>query len=572
MKPTQKRRRAIWIALSAVLVIALAAAASLLLRPRVNASEGIEPGQTATVFVGSLSSETSASGQLRPQREATLAFALAGDQVSRVNVEVGDTVREGQVLVELDSDALERTVRKTEQTLIIQQARLAELRKAPTEQDVRAAEAAVTSAQTQLDDLLAGPSEEELAEAVAAVESAQAQLDDVLAGPTEEQLAQARAALVSAQAAQRAAADLLAAQDERILLTRQQLTMAEIDLESAKYFYDALVNDWQHREYADFSPEYQAYQDAQKAYDVALARYNLALADINDSAYRSAQAQVAQAQANLAALTEEQTVALASARQQLAVAQANLANLTEDKTAQIAGARAQLAQARANLVKLEDGASEEQIAITEAQVEQTRIALVNAQARLQDAALTAPFDGTITAVYVAAGERVSGPVVEIIDPNSIEVVLYVDEVDIGGIALDQETTLTLESWPDQELSGTVTAIAPKALIQQEIVAYEVHITLDNTALPVRAGMTANADLLTAQLTDVLLVPSRAISADRESDTYYVNRIEGEQTERVEVSIGMRDSRYTEITAGLQEGDILSIAEVQDTLQFGPRSR
>jgi multidrug efflux pump subunit AcrA (membrane-fusion protein) len=104
------------------------------------------------------------------------------------------------------------------------------------------------------------------------------------------------------------------------------------------------------------------------------------------------------------------------------------------------------------------------------------------------------------------------------------------------------------------------------------VTYEVHITLDKTALPVRAGMTANADLQTAERTSVLLVPNRAISADRESGTYYVNRIKGGQIEQVEVSIGLRDSQYTEITAGLQEGDELSIAEAQDTLPFGPRSR
>jgi HlyD family secretion protein len=303
-----------------------------------------------------------------------------------------------------------------------------------------------------------------------------------------------------------------------------------------------------------------------------LARYNLALADINDSAYRAAQAQVAQAQANLAALTEESTVALATARQQLAVAQANLANLTADKSVQIASARAQLAQAQANLARLEDGASEEQIAITEAQVEQTRIALANARAQLEEATLRAPFDGTITAVHVSAGERASGPVIEIIDPDSIEAVLYVDEIDIGGIALGQATALTLEGWPEQELLGTVTAIAPKARRQQGIVAYEVHITFDNIAMPVRAGMTANADLRTAERSDVLLVPNRAISADRESGTYYVNRIEGEQIEKTEVSIGLRDSRYTEITAGLEEGDRLSIVEAQDTLQFGPRSR
>jgi HlyD family secretion protein len=573
VKPTKKRRRALWIALSTVLVIAAAVVGSLLFRQSVNASEGAETDQSATAFVGSLSSATSASGQLLAQREATLSFASAGGEVVQVHVQVGDQVRAGQALVELDSDALERNVRRTEQTLLIQQARLAELLEPASAEDLAAAQAAVSSAQTQLDDLLAGPTDLQRADAQAAVESAQAQLDDVLAGPSDEQLAQARAALVSARAAQKVAADLLTAQDERVLLARQQLTMAEIDLESAKYFYDALANDWQQKEYADFSPEAEVYRDAQKAYDVALARFNLSLADINDTSYRAAQAQVAQAQANLAALTEENKVAIANARQQLASAQANLTDLTEDKTAQIAAARAQLAQAKANLVKLQDGASEEQIAISKAQVEQTQVALGNARARLQEATLAAPFDGLVTAVHVAPGERVNGRAIELIDPNSIEVILYVDEIDIGGIFLGQATAVTLESWPDQELQGTVTAIAPKARVQQQIVTYEVHITFDNTALPVRSGMTANADLVIAERTDVLLVPNRAISADRENGTYYVNQVQGEETKRVDVTIGLRDSSYTEIKSGLREGDQVSLVEATQELQFGPpRSR
>jgi HlyD family secretion protein len=573
VKSTKKRKRALWVAVSVILITALAVTASLLFRPRVNASEDREQNQNATVFVGSLSSATSASGQLLAQREAALSFASAGGEVKRVHVEVGDRVREGQVLVELDTDALGRAVRKTEQALFIQKARLAELLKDPSEEDLAAAKAAVASAQTQLDDLLAGPSDKELADARAAVESAQAQLDDLIAGPSDEQLNQARAALSSAQATQRVAADMLAAQDERILLARQQLTMAEIDLESAKYFYEALANDWQHKDYADFSPEAEAYKDAQRAYDVALARFDLSLADINDSSYRAAQAQVAQAQANLAALTEEKTVAIANADQQLAAAQANLTNLTADKTTQLAAARAQLAQAEANLAKLQEGASEEQIAIAKAQAEQTQVALGNARARLEDAALTAPFDGLVTAVHVAAGERASGRAIELIDPDSIEAILYVDEIDIGGISEGQATTITLESWPDEELEGTVTAIAPKARVQQEIVTYEVHITFDNSALPIRSGMTANADLVTAERTNVLLVPNRAISADRETGTYYVNRVQGNETSRVDVTIGLRDSQYTEIKDGLREGDEVSLAEAQNELPFGPpRSR
>jgi HlyD family secretion protein len=496
---------------------------------------------------------------------------MAG-KVEQVFVEVGDSVRIGDALIQLDVAALERNVRRAEQALAIQEARLAELLKPATEEDLASAQAAVASAQAQLDDLLAGPSAEALADATAAIASAQAQLDDTLAGPTTEQLAEARVALESAQAAERAAADLLAAEDSRITLARQELTMAEIDLEGAKYFYDALKNDWQHKDYADFSPEAETYKDAQKAYDIALARYNLALADINDSTYRGAQAQVAQARVNLTALTEEKTVAIANARQQLAAAQANLARLIDEKTPQIAAARAQLAQAKANLTRLQEGPSEEQVAMATAQVEQARVGLDNARARLSDATLTAPFDGIVTAVHLSPGERANGPAIDLLDPSQPEIVLYVDEIDIGSIAVGQPTVITLESWPDQELQGKVTAIAPKARAQQEIVTYEVHIAFDSDDLPIRAGMTANADLTTAERQDVLLVPNRAITADRDAGGHYVNRIDGDETTRVEVTVGLRDAQYTEIVSGLNEGDTVSLVEAKEELRFGPPGR
>jgi HlyD family secretion protein len=302
---------------------------------------------------------------------------------------------------------------------------------------------------------------------------------------------------------------------------------------------------------------------------VALARYNLSAANLNDSAYRSAQAQLAQAQANLNALTKERTVEIASAREQLAQAQAALAALTEERTVQIASARNQLSQAEANLVNLVKGASQERLDIAEAQVAQARIALASAQKRLADATLVAPFEGAVTAVYVAVGEWATGPAVELVDTNSLEVVLDVDEVDIGLVAVGQPTIVTLEAWPDEELQGEVVSIAPKGDAQAEIVTYQVHIGLSAGDLPIRTGMTANAELITSQRDGVLLVANRAITVDRGAGKYYVYRVEGETVSKAEVTVGLRDGSYSEITSGLEEGDKVVVDYEQEGFHFGP---
>jgi multidrug efflux pump subunit AcrA (membrane-fusion protein) len=81
-------------------------------------------------------------------------------------------------------------------------------------------------------------------------------------------------------------------------------------------------------------------------------------------------------------------------------------------------------------------------------------------------------------------------------------------------------------------------------------------------------MTANAEMVTAERQGVLLVPNRAIRANREAGTYTVNLYHDDGTvDQVEVSIGLRDSRYTEIKAGLEAGERLMIGEIDDGLDF-----
>jgi HlyD family secretion protein len=562
------KRRTIWISTSILAIVAAVAIGSFVMRQGANADADLEPGQIVTAFVGSLSAEASASGQLVPDREATLSFAAPG-RVEQVFVETGSHVRAGDVLVQLETDALKRGVRTAEQTLAIQSANLAELRKGTSKEDIASASAAVESAETQLNDLLAGPRDRDRVSAEAAVFSAQAQLDDLLAGPSDKELAQAQAALDSAVALEKAEAKRYAALDAQTLVARQQLDIAAVSLENARYFYDALKNDWQHKDYADHSPEAQTLKDAQTAYDIALARYQLNAANLNDSAYRGAQAQVAQARAGLNTLTGDRTVEIAGAREQLAQAEASLTALMEEKTTQIAAARAQLTQAQASLASALDGASAERLAMAEAQVAQARISLANARARLDKAALLAPFDGAVTAVHVALGEWAAGPVVEMVDTDSLEVVLDVDEVDIGQIATGMQTVVTLDAWSDEELRGEVVAIAPRGSAQSEIVTYQVHISLEAGVLPVRTGMTANAELITAERNGVLLVSNRAITADRSADKYYVHRVEGDDVTEVEVTIGLRDGNYTEVTSGLQEGEQVIIDYQQGGLTFGP---
>jgi HlyD family secretion protein len=585
MKDKKTRKRTLWIgiAILAVLAIAVLGGGWLLGGQRTEAANAApDTGDVVSAFVGDLASGTSATGQLLPKQEAQLALN-GGGRVEQIHVVVGDGVKAGDVLVQVDSDELERAVQTAEQNLAIQEANLAALLAAPNAEDVAAAEASVADAQAQLDDLLAGPSEKELDQAQAVLDSAQAYLDDLLAGPSEKELAQAQAALDSALASLAAAEARTAALDDQLVVAQNDIHSAQLNLDRARDAYEQLI--WREWIAADswgpYSPQGVALTKAEISYDWAVANYTLTALDANDSALRSAEAQVAQARATLAALTEGQTVQIASARAQVARAEKDLAALTEDKTVQIASARAQLAQAEANLAQLLDGPSEEQIVIAQVAVEQAHIQLADAQADLEDAALVAPFDGLVTDVYVAIGEQASGAAVELVNMDSMQVVVDVDEVDLDEVEVGQEVTVELEAWPDREFGGRVASIAPRAKNVDGIVSYEVRLdvdwdsALDAGEVSLLTGMTADADLITSKRTDVLLVANKAITADRETGTYTVYRVEGDEVVKGEVTIGLRDASYTEITSGLHEGDELVIgygqADAEDEgirLQFG----
>ena len=244
-----------------------------------------------------------------------------------------------------------------------------------------------------------------------------------------------------------------------------QLTTAQNNLNRAQTAYDRLANDNQAKNYlnADWGP-YQGVvnnlTNAQSAYDLAVSNCDVAKTSLNDSVVRSAQAQVQSAKASLDNLLSPRT----------------------EKQIQAA-----------------------------AQLEQSRLSLVQAQQDLANATLVAPFDGVITAVNIAAGDAAgSGDAIELADMSQLHVDVLVDETQIAGISSGQKTELTLDAMPGITLTGQVTGIDPAGVISQGVVNYRVHVNLDPVTAPVRLDMTANASIILATRNNVLAVPNAAI--------------------------------------------------------------
>jgi HlyD family secretion protein len=300
-------------------------------------------------------------------------------------------------------------------------------------------------------------------------------------------------------------------------------------------------------------PEALQLEQATIEYERAMANYELTANRPTQSELAAASAQVAQAEAQLATVQQRPT------------------------DSELATAAAQVAQAEAQLAALEERPRPEDLAISQAQVQEATVTLEQARSQLVDATLVAPFDGTVLAVNVRAGEWASpgAPAVTLAATDTLILAVNVDEVDVAYMAEGQSAHLrfnALKEIEDGRANGTVTYIATSSTNVGGAVAYPVEIAFDPGTLPVRLGMTAEVDVAVARADDALLVPNRAVEADREAGRYYVTRQNPDgSVSRLEVRIGLRDQAQTQIVEGVREGDVLVLPQVttSDSAQVMP---
>ena len=131
--------------------------------------------------------------------------------------------------------------------------------------------------------------------------------------------------------------------------------------------------------------------------------------------------------------------------------------------------------------------------------------------QIRYATLTAPIDGTITAVNIAKGLDSTGTAISIAS-SGYEVTADVVESDVSSMSVGQDATVTVGAI-DATIQGTVSAIAPTAGDSSgsgSVVSYPVTVTLTGAPSALRAGMTADITIVTASATNVLTIPAEAL--------------------------------------------------------------
>jgi multidrug efflux pump subunit AcrA (membrane-fusion protein) len=196
------------------------------------------------------------------------------------------------------------------------------------------------------------------------------------------------------------------------------------------------------------------------------------------------------------------------------------------------------------------------------EIEFANASLAEAQVQISYATITAPMSGVIASVSTQEGETVSAGLsaptfVTIIDLARLQVDAYVDEVDIGKVKPGQTAQFTVDSFPSREFEGKVIAIYPKAVIQENVVNYDVvvEITTPYDGL-LRPEMTASVTIMLEAKENVLVIPVKAVKRERGKSVVYI--IVNGKTQPREVKVGWKDSQWIEVISGVEEGQTILV--------------
>ncbi len=455
--------RRTWIILILGVVVVAGVIVVVGMRSAAAASGAQSLDRTATIAHGPIDVVVSGTGNIDPKAQADLAFSVNGN-IGSIYVKVGDEVKAGDVLMNLDPSSIDVSL--------------------------IGAEADLLKAEQNLSDLLDEDNWK--------LSLAQAQED--LAAARDELHTADYTQSVRAQG-NRAGAETISAQEGRVLLAKKTLDQAK-------------------QRACEGTPD--DHDCAQAAINLSNAQqaYNSALRTLNW--YKGHPTDIEQAQLDSA----------------------------------VAVAQAKVDQAQKKVDTLVNGPDPDLVAAAKAQVQA-------AQARVNQAKITAPFSGRITAVYYKIGDKVTpGKAgIGLADDSQYHIQTTVDELDIASIQPGQSVSVTVDALPGKVLEGKVDEIDLAPDPSQSTTEYPVVVSLANPGPEARIGMTASVNINVSHRDDALLVPNWALRVDSTTGQVYVMVRNGAAYQRHDVTLGLRNDTDSEVLDGLQAGDVVGVPQV-----------
>ena len=223
----------------------------------------------------------------------------------------------------------------------------------------------------------------------------------------------------------------------------------------------------------------------------------------------------------------------------------------------------ELASNRQNVARAQLTVSEAKVAQAKAEVAQAQAAVDRAEEELNYATIRSPIGGMVLSRDVEIGSPVSsilnmGAAATLVmvlgDISQVYVRGKVDEADIGVVKLNQPSRIKVETFKDKIFDGKVTQISPLGVDKDNVVTFEVKVSINNPGNLLRANMTANAEIVLEEHKGALLVPESAVIYDNQRNASVEIPAPGQPKgrERKPVKVGVSNGSRTEVLEGLSE--------------------
>ncbi len=490
-----------------------------------NGQAGPSPVSVMVATRGTIRDELELTGTCKAYDEADVIPEVPG-KVVRVMADIGQPVKVGQVLAQLDTDLVSKQRLSADKGVVSADARLTQAVKGATLTDretlvaIAQAQQGLNSAREQLRKaeevyrLTSQQADSRLEQAKVGVQTAEAQQRDVEAGSRTQEIAQCEAAVRQAES------DLTFQKSnyERNKALYDQGAVPEATLESVRNQYEVAQQHLrQSREALSLARE-----------GARREQRRVAALGVDNAREALKQADAGRRQSQIAADdVEVARVGVRQAQETLRLAYAGRLRYSSS-LADVKAARAGTGQA---------GAAADLARATQGKY-----------------TVFAPISGIVAARDVNPGEAAGPglPVMRIVNNNPIKLDCQVSELDIHKINAGESGNATVDGLPGQIFSGRVIAVTPQALKDQR--NYLARVEIANPIGAIKAGMFARVKLFVAEKPDVILAGRDCLVERGEDRLAYV--VENDTVKVRKLQVGVINGRVFEIISGVRAGEML----------------
>ncbi len=211
----------------------------------------------------------------------------------------------------------------------------------------------------------------------------------------------------------------------------------------------------------------------------------------------------------------------------------------------------------------------ESIKQAEIKLELIRMEVEETKKDLKNYKIYAAYDGIVLSSDLREGERSSGAGGISVISDDYVISATVSENDISRVSVGDKVFITLDAYPGIELAGEVEKIIPISNDENGIISLEVLVEFEEVeGIEIFYGLSANTSIITEMAENVIYVPIQSVYKENEKsyvDLLISERVDpdniGQSIKKVEVTTGINDYLYIEITSGLKEGDVIVTSRI-----------